>query len=146
MSQVQRLLGFLRPYRLRLTIAVLLMAVVGACEAITALLIKPIGDNVLKPNAESSGIRLFDLPWNHHTIYLQDFFPHPQRLDHRRPFAYYRHAGEGTLAIPSHGEHQFHRPVSRPEFAQPALLQNRSAVDGILQAEPYRPPDVGDQQ
>jgi subfamily B ATP-binding cassette protein MsbA len=55
--------------------AVVLMAVVGACEAITALLIKPVGDNVLKPGADSSGIRLFDLPWNHHTIYLQDFFP-----------------------------------------------------------------------
>lgn len=75
MSQVQSLLGFLRPYRLRFIIAVVLMAVVGACEAITALLIKPVGDNVLKPGASSSGIRLFDLPWNHHTVYLQDFFP-----------------------------------------------------------------------
>ena len=75
MSQVQRLLGFLRPYRLRLAIAVFLMAVVGACEAITALLIKPIGDNVLKPGSNSRGIRLFNLPWSHHTIYLHDFFP-----------------------------------------------------------------------
>ena len=74
MSQVQRLLGFLRPFRLRLAIAVFLMAVVGACEAITALLIKPIGDNVLKPGA-SSGISLFKLPWNHHQVYLHDFFP-----------------------------------------------------------------------
>ncbi|TAM81859.1 MAG: ABC transporter ATP-binding protein [Acidobacteria bacterium] len=75
MSQVQRLLGFLRPYRLRFSIAVVLMAVVGACEAITALLIKPVGDNVLKPGSDSSSIRLFDLPWNHHTVYLQDLFP-----------------------------------------------------------------------
>jgi subfamily B ATP-binding cassette protein MsbA len=75
MSQVQSLLGFLRPYRLRFAMAVVLMAVVGACEAITALLIKPVGDNVLKPGASSSGIRLFDLPWNHHTMYLHDFFP-----------------------------------------------------------------------
>ena len=74
MSQVQRLLGFLRPYRLRFIIAVILMAVVGACEAITALLIKPIGDNVLRPGA-SSAIPLFKLPWNHQQIYLQDFFP-----------------------------------------------------------------------
>ncbi len=73
MSQVQRLLGFLRPYRLRLAMAVFLMALVGACEAITALLIKPIGDNVLKPGA-SSGISLFRLPWNHREVYLQDFF------------------------------------------------------------------------
>ncbi len=75
MSQVQRLLGFLRPYRLRFIIAVVLMAVVGACEAMTALLIKPIGDNVLKPNAGSGGIFLFKLPWNHHPLYLRDFFP-----------------------------------------------------------------------
>ncbi|HUX11001.1 MAG TPA: ABC transporter ATP-binding protein [Terriglobia bacterium] len=75
MSQVQSLLGFLRPYRLRFTLAVFLMAVVGACEAITALLIKPIGDNVLKPGAGSSGIYLFKLPGSQHVVYLQDFFP-----------------------------------------------------------------------
>jgi len=76
MSQVQHLLGFLRPYRLRFTIAVVLMAVVGACEAITALLIKPIGDSVLKPAADSGGIRLFNkLPWSHHALYLRDLFP-----------------------------------------------------------------------
>ncbi len=75
MSQVQRLLGFLRPYRVRFVMAVVLMAVVGACEAITALLIKPIGDNVLKPGTPSSGISLFKLPWNHHELYLRDFFP-----------------------------------------------------------------------
>jgi ATP-binding cassette, subfamily B, bacterial MsbA len=75
MSQVQRLLGFLRPFRLRLAIAVFLMAVVGACEAITALLIKPIGDSVLQPGADTGGVRLFDFPGTHHTIYLHDFFP-----------------------------------------------------------------------
>ncbi len=76
MSQVQRLLGFLRPYRLRFAIAVVLMAVVGACEAITALLIKPIGDSVLKPGADSQGIRIFkELPWSHHPLYLHDLFP-----------------------------------------------------------------------
>jgi ATP-binding cassette, subfamily B, bacterial MsbA len=75
MSQVQRLLGFLRPYRLRFIMAVVLMAVVGACEAITALLIKPVGDNVLKPGADSGGISLFKLPWNHHEVYLRELFP-----------------------------------------------------------------------
>ncbi|MCL5005016.1 MAG: ABC transporter ATP-binding protein/permease [Acidobacteria bacterium] len=74
MSQVQRLLGFLRPYRLRFAIAVVLMAVVGACEAITALLIKPIGDSVLKPGSDSAGIS-FTLPWSHHVVYLSNLFP-----------------------------------------------------------------------
>ncbi|HZT68500.1 MAG TPA: ABC transporter ATP-binding protein [Terriglobia bacterium] len=55
--------------------AVVLMAVVGACEAITALLLKPIGDKVLKPGDDSAGIALFQLPWNHHQVFLQDFFP-----------------------------------------------------------------------
>ena len=40
MTQVQRLLGFLRPYTLRFAAAILLMAVVGACEALMALLIR----------------------------------------------------------------------------------------------------------
>jgi ATP-binding cassette, subfamily B, bacterial MsbA len=74
MSQVQRLLGFLRPYRVRFAIAVVLMAVVGACEAITALLIKPIGDSVLKPGADAGGIS-FTLPGSSHVLYLRDFFP-----------------------------------------------------------------------
>jgi ATP-binding cassette, subfamily B, bacterial MsbA len=76
MTQVQRLLEFLRPYRLRFAIAVVLMAVAGACDGVTALLIKPIVDNVLKPGADSGGIPLFkSLPWNHQPLYLQDFFP-----------------------------------------------------------------------
>jgi ATP-binding cassette, subfamily B, bacterial MsbA len=74
MSQVQRLLGFLRPYRLRFAMAVVLMAVVGACEAITAFLIKPIVDEVLKPGTNSAGIS-FSIPWTSHSVYLQDFFP-----------------------------------------------------------------------
>ena len=75
MSQVQRLLGFLRPYRVRFAIAVVLMAVVGACEAMTALLIKPVVDQVLKPGADSGGVILFKLPWSHHAVHLKAFFP-----------------------------------------------------------------------
>lgn len=75
MSQVQRLLGFLRPYSLRFFAAVILMAVVGACEALTALLIKPVFDRVLDPNAESTRILLFEMPWSGRGVYLQDFLP-----------------------------------------------------------------------
>ena len=74
MSQVQRLLEFLRPYRLRFAMAFVLMAVVGACEAITAFLIKPIVDEVLKPGTDSAGIS-FSIPWTSHTVQLRDFFP-----------------------------------------------------------------------
>ena len=76
MSQVQRLLGFIRPYSLRLVIAVCLMVIVGASEGVTALLIKPIIDVVLAPNASNSGIILFQLSYFHRAIYLEDILPH----------------------------------------------------------------------
>jgi len=75
MSQVQRLLSFLRPYSFRFFLAVGLMAVVGACEALTALLIKPIFDRVLAPDGEVARILLFRIPHLNHSVYLQDFVP-----------------------------------------------------------------------
>ncbi len=76
MSQIRRLLGFLRPYTLRFFAAGILMAVVGACEALTALLIKPVFDRVLDPHGESTAILLFTLPFGGGAIHLQDFLPH----------------------------------------------------------------------
>ena len=75
MTQIQRLLGFLRPYSFRFFLAVGLMAVVGACEAVTALLIKPIFDRVLAPAADTAHILLFRIPHLNHSVYLQDFLP-----------------------------------------------------------------------
>jgi subfamily B ATP-binding cassette protein MsbA len=75
MSQVQRLLGFIRPYSFRLFMAVCLMVVVGASEGITALLIKPIFDQVLTPDADTSTVILFRIPYFHHPIFLHDIFP-----------------------------------------------------------------------
>ena len=75
MTQIRRLVSFIRPYSLRFVIAVVLMAVVGACEALTALLIKPVFDRVLDPQAESTPILLFQWPWSGGGIYLQDFLP-----------------------------------------------------------------------
>ncbi|MGO8817934.1 MAG: ABC transporter ATP-binding protein, partial [Terriglobia bacterium] len=76
MSQVQRLLGFIRPYSFRLVIGVFLMIVVGASEGVTALLIKPIFDQVLSPSSSTTGIVLFQISHFHHTVYLQDIVPH----------------------------------------------------------------------
>ena len=75
MSQIQRLLRYLRPYALRFSLAVILMAVVGACEALTALLIKPVFDRVLAPGADAGRILLFQWPFSGRGLYLQDFFP-----------------------------------------------------------------------
>jgi ATP-binding cassette, subfamily B, bacterial MsbA len=76
MRQVQRLLRFIRPYTFRFLVAFFLMAVVGACEGIVALLIKPVFDQVLQPGAESARVFLFKLPWSSSGVYLQDFLPH----------------------------------------------------------------------
>ncbi len=75
MSQIRRLLSFVQPYTLRFFAAVVLMAVVGVCEALTALLIKPIFDSVLNPQADSAPILLFHWPFGGGGLYLQDFLP-----------------------------------------------------------------------
>lgn len=75
MSQVRRLLAYLRPYTLRFIGAVVLMAVVGVCEALTALLIKPIFDQVLEPAAGAGPVVLFQLPRGGPSVYLQDLVP-----------------------------------------------------------------------
>src|ERR1039457_4273249 len=76
MNQVKRLLGFIRPYSFRLVIGVLLMMVVGVCEGLTALLIKPTIDIVLSRNPDTSGIVLFKVPHSQHAIMLQQYLPH----------------------------------------------------------------------
>ncbi len=75
MDQIQRLLSFLRPYTFRFSLAIVLMAVVGACEALTALLIRPIFDRVLEPADQSARILLFKMPLGSRAVYLQDFLP-----------------------------------------------------------------------
>jgi len=75
MSQVRRLLTFLRPYLFRFFAAFVLMAVVGICEALAALLIKPVFDSVLAPHTEAARILLFRLPIVGRGVFLQDFFP-----------------------------------------------------------------------
>jgi subfamily B ATP-binding cassette protein MsbA len=75
MSQIRRLLSFLRPYSLRFLVAVILMAVVGACEALTALLLGPVFDRVLDPKAESTPILLFRFPFGGGPLHLQDLLP-----------------------------------------------------------------------
>jgi subfamily B ATP-binding cassette protein MsbA len=75
MTQVQRLLAFLKPYSFRFLVAFILMALVGACEALTALLIKPVFDRVLAPGSDAGKIVLFQWPFGGRAIYLQSLFP-----------------------------------------------------------------------
>ncbi len=75
MTNFWRLLHYTRPYWLRLLASVLLMAVVGTCHALIALLIGPVFDRVLKPDSPDTPVELFRLPGFTHAIHLQDFVP-----------------------------------------------------------------------
>jgi len=74
-SNLGRLLGWVRPYAGRLSLAVILMAVVGLTEGVTALMLVPIVDYVLNPAVSGSSLLLLKLPWMERGIYLNDFFP-----------------------------------------------------------------------
>ncbi|MEO8051034.1 MAG: ABC transporter transmembrane domain-containing protein [Acidobacteriota bacterium] len=75
MSELGRLLRFSRPYTPYLVLSVLLMACVGAAQALTALLIGPIFDRVLNPASPEAPVLLVTLPILHHKIYLSDLMP-----------------------------------------------------------------------
>lgn len=75
MSTLSRLLGLIRAYIPLFIVAIVLMAVVGACEAGYALLIKPIFDRVLMAGHSTARILLFHLPFHGRPVYLQDFLP-----------------------------------------------------------------------
>jgi subfamily B ATP-binding cassette protein MsbA len=75
MSDFWRLLGYVRPYWLRLAASVVLMAIVGVCHALIVLLIGPIFDRVLNPASPEAPVELFRLPILDRSIYLNDLLP-----------------------------------------------------------------------
>ncbi|HEV2426074.1 MAG TPA: ABC transporter transmembrane domain-containing protein [Terriglobia bacterium] len=76
MSPVRRLLTFMRPYLGRFFAAILLMIVVGAAEALTALLIRPVFDIVLTPLRQTGAhILLFRWPISGQPLYLEQLLP-----------------------------------------------------------------------
>ena len=62
MRRVWRLLLYVRPYALYSLASVLLMAMVGAMAAFRLLLVKPIFDQVLNPDAPYTDVLIFHLP------------------------------------------------------------------------------------
>ena len=74
-SELGRLLSYIRPYSGRMTVAILLLAVVGVTEGLTALMITPAVDRVLNPAVTDPTLPLLKLPWGGPTIYLNSFFP-----------------------------------------------------------------------
>jgi subfamily B ATP-binding cassette protein MsbA len=74
-DELFRLLGYLRPYRRRLALAVLLMLFVGASEGLTALMIIPAMDKVLDPGVADSKLALVRIPVLNRTLMLNSLFP-----------------------------------------------------------------------
>lgn len=74
-SELGRLLSYVRLYSGRMTVAILLLAVVGMTEGLTALMITPAVDRVLNPAVTDPALPLLKLPWGGPTIYLNSFFP-----------------------------------------------------------------------
>ena len=74
--QMKRLLAYVRPYRISMVLGVIFLAASGVCEAIIALMIRPIIDRVLTPSAPDSNVLLFTFPHHGPAVYLNRFFPH----------------------------------------------------------------------
>jgi subfamily B ATP-binding cassette protein MsbA len=73
--QLKRLLGYVRPYSIRLSFGVLLVAFVAMAEGLVALMVKLALDFVLNPAAASSRLPLGTIPWTGRVVYLNDYFP-----------------------------------------------------------------------
>ena len=68
LRRIWRLLLYVRPYALYSLASVVLMAVVGAMAAFRVLLVKPIFDKVLSPDASTHDVLVFPMPHIHRTI------------------------------------------------------------------------------
>ena len=75
MSDLSRLLRFVRPYSAPLLLSVVLMAAVGAAQGFMAVLIGPVFDRVLKPDSPDGPVPLVTIPGFSRPIYLQDILP-----------------------------------------------------------------------
>ncbi|HLW44461.1 MAG TPA: hypothetical protein VKS00_08220, partial [Candidatus Acidoferrales bacterium] len=73
--EIHGLFRFVRPYRWRLIVGVVLLAVVGICEGLIALMIIPAVDQILNPHSTAAKVKLATLPYSHRVIYLNSFLP-----------------------------------------------------------------------
>lgn len=75
MRRTWRLLHYIRPYALYSVASVMLMAVVGAMQALRVFLVKPIFDKVLRPEAQNADFLLFRFPGIARSIDLHFLVP-----------------------------------------------------------------------
>ena len=75
MNRVLRLTSFGRQYWPQIVLAVILMALAGAATGAMPLLIQPVFDRVLVPNAPEGPVPLLPRPMFGHQIYLDRILP-----------------------------------------------------------------------
>jgi subfamily B ATP-binding cassette protein MsbA len=75
MRRIWRLLHYMRPYSVHVSVSVLLMAIVGAMAAFRVLLIKPILDNVLNAGSSPAQVLVFPIAGTKHVINMQGWLP-----------------------------------------------------------------------
>ncbi len=75
MRELGRLLRFARPYWVALVTSSLLMAGVGAGQALVVLLVRTVFDRVLRPDSPETSATLFVVPLLHRTVLLNDIVP-----------------------------------------------------------------------
>ena len=75
MKRILRLLGYMRPYAFFSAASVLLLAIVGAMAALRVVLIKPIFDRVLNPEAPPDDLLRVPVPQLHRTFDLHFLVP-----------------------------------------------------------------------
>ncbi len=77
MTNLVRLLGYIHPHRSWLVVGVGLMLLVGLLQGAVTLLVRPMVQLVLEPEAAGRDIVLLELPRLDRTYFLQDVFPLP---------------------------------------------------------------------
>ncbi|HKV04080.1 MAG TPA: ABC transporter ATP-binding protein [Candidatus Acidoferrales bacterium] len=75
-DEILRLLGYLRPYVPRLSLGILLIAVMGVAEFLVAFAFRPAFDVILNPHSTAQALVLFQIPYTHRVIDLRSFVPH----------------------------------------------------------------------
>ena len=75
MTELFQLLRFTRPYAPRLVISVVLMALVGACHGLVAILAEPVFDRILDPDTPPGPVPLYKIPFTDFQLSLNDLLP-----------------------------------------------------------------------
>ena len=75
-KEIQRLLGYLRPYVPRLILGILLIALMAGIDALVILAIRPAFDVVLDPASTTQALELIRIPFTNYIVDLRSFVPH----------------------------------------------------------------------